>query len=114
MKIELLYSTACSDHVQARQYLREVLAEENVSAAIEEIRVETAEDAKRLQFLGSPTIRIEGMDVEGWSAQPRDYGWRCRTYHDNGQSYGYPSKEMIRWAIQAVQDAEEFGAVGCC
>lgn len=114
MRIELLYSPDCVHHVTARQLLNEVIAEENIAATIEESRVADEQDARRLDFLGSPSIRVEGMDVDDWSAQPHEYGLRCRVYRKNGQSYGYPSKEMIRSTILAVQDVEELRVVGCC
>ncbi|MBI3535989.1 MAG: DUF2703 domain-containing protein [Chloroflexi bacterium] len=114
MKIELLYTADCAHYVTARKLLNEVVAEEKIATTIEEIRVMNEQDARRLEFLGSPSIRVEGMDVESFSTQPRKSSLRCRLYRENGSAFGYPPKNMIRSTILAVQDVEEFGAVGCC
>jgi hypothetical protein len=43
---------------------------------------------------GSPTIRVDGCDVDAW---PRtDYGFGCRSYQDEGKISGLPFKEMLR------------------
>jgi hypothetical protein len=114
MKIELLYTPYCPGYAAARQFLFQVLAEENVPAEVEEIPVETQADAQRLEFLGTPSIRVEGMDVEGWLPQSHEYSLRCRVYRENGKSNDHPSKELIRAAIRAARDVKEFSAAGCC
>jgi len=44
--------------------IKEVIAEEAVDAEISLVLIETPEDVRRLQFTGSPTVRINGMDIE--------------------------------------------------
>ena len=50
-------------------------------------------------FIGSPTIRIDGVDVEGSEAEQKGYGYGCRVYGDNGKIAGWPSVEKIRGAL---------------
>lgn len=63
-QIELFYFDGCPNHHPARQLLQEVLREESVQAPIIEVPVETPEAAVKQRFLGSPTIRISGVDLD--------------------------------------------------
>jgi mercuric ion transport protein len=56
--------------------------------------------AQKVGFLGSPSIRVDGLDVEPEARTARDYGMMCRTYTVNGRQDGLPSREMLRQAIR--------------
>src|SRR6516165_12543613 len=77
MKIEILYFDGCPNRRPAVEALREVLREEGVSAEIVEVNVGDASMAHKLKFLGSPTIRVNGLDVEQEMREARDYGMMC-------------------------------------
>jgi hypothetical protein len=64
MTIEILYVPGCPNHQPAFERLAKVLASESLSAEIRQVAVNTEAEAKALLFPGSPTIRIEGKDVE--------------------------------------------------
>ena len=64
MEIRFLYSDQCPSHDEAIGRLRKVLEEEGIDAKIEVVRVETFEDAKRYRYPGSPTILIDGRDID--------------------------------------------------
>ena len=102
MKIELLWFQNCPNHEAADEILAEVLGEFGLSDPVERIEVPYVEAGNRLTFPGSPTIRIEGVDVEpGW--QPcEDCTPRCRLYLTSDGLRGLPEKEWVR---QAVRDA---------
>jgi hypothetical protein len=53
LKITFLYFEDCPSHEPALTRLREVMAEEGIDAPIEIIRVDTEEEAERLDFFGS-------------------------------------------------------------
>jgi len=99
MKIELLYFDGCPNHEPALEVLRQVLAEDGVDAPVETVNVTSDEQAVRHRFLGSPSIRIDGRDVEK-EARAADFGRGCRIYLWNGTPKGYPSREMIRAAVR--------------
>ena len=106
MRIEFLYWDECPSHERALDRLREVLAEEGVPAPVEILRIETDDQARALRFPGSPTIRIDGADI----APPRDLpdGLTCRVYHtEDGRVTPLPTKEQIRRALRAVQEASD-------
>src|ERR1700687_5123856 len=91
MKIEFLYFRDCPHYLPALARLKAVLRQEGLPAEISEIAVEDASAAKQLKFFGSPTIRINGLDVEVDSRAVAETGFACRRYPG-----GLPSEEMIR------------------
>src|SRR3954451_13894851 len=64
MKVELLYFDGCPSYEALLPRLRSLFAEAGVAAEVELHRVETEEDAVAQRFLGSPTLRVDGVDVE--------------------------------------------------
>jgi len=99
MKIELLYFDGCPSYQQALQNLKEVVAEEGLDAIVELVKVSSPEEAEAWRFLGSPTIQIDGVDLEGPEAVDSGIGFGCRVYAHNGHFSGWPSKEHIRAAL---------------
>jgi hypothetical protein len=99
MKIELLYVPGCPNHQPAIKSLVKILSSKSLQAEISEVPVHTEAEAKALRFPGSPTIRINGADVEPESAG-KD-GLACRLYK-NGT--GVPSEETIRRAFSSAKE----------
>jgi hypothetical protein len=101
MNITFLYYEGCPSHDEALDRLRHVLTEEGVETEIQIIKVETEEQAQRLRFIGSPTIRIGGQDID---PLPPDayYALTCRAYRlEDGRISPLPSLDLIRRALQA-------------
>lgn len=100
MEIKFLYYEDCPSHDQALNRLKQVMAEEGVGAAIEIVKVDTEAQAKQLRFIGSPTIRIDGRDID---PPPPDayYALTCRAYRlEDGRISPLPSLAMIRRPLQ--------------
>jgi hypothetical protein len=97
MKIEVLYVPNCPNHAVALERLREVLSPESFQKHVNEILVEDADMAQSLEFPGSPTIRINGRDVEPQSEKTMAFGLMCRLYPDGS---GAPSEQRLRAAIE--------------
>ncbi len=70
MRVELLYWDADPDYMTARQNLVEVLTEDAFETTIQMVAVSSQADAEFLAFPGSPTIRIDGEDIEAAPNQP--------------------------------------------
>lgn len=103
MKIRFLYSEQCPSHEEAIQRLRRILEEEGVSAEIEVIRVETFEEAKRYHFPGSPTILVDGRDID--PIPNPEFAPSCRAYTlEDGRISPLPSTSMIRKAVRAAKE----------
>ena len=62
--VAVLYFEGCPNHRQTVELARNVVAELGVDAAVEEFEVKTLEDAVRLRFLGSPSVQVDGADIE--------------------------------------------------
>lgn len=101
MRIEYLFCEDCPSHEQGLERLQEVLSEEGVTAEVKQIRVGTEEEARRLRFVGSPTIRIDGVDIDPGIEKQEHYPLTCRIYRwEDGRISPLPSKEMIRQALR--------------
>jgi hypothetical protein len=100
MKIEVFYFDGCPNHESAVERVRQVLAEEGFSAEVLEVNVSEPSIAQQVGFLGSPSIRVNGLDVEPEARGERAYGMMCRTYTVNGRREGLPSHEMLRQAMR--------------
>jgi len=97
MRIEVLYFDGCPNHVPTMARVKQVMADLGLQGGIEEIQVTSLEDVQRFRFLGSPTVRVNGVDIEP-SAQGRtNYGLSCRVY--SGLS-GLPPDDLIVAALQ--------------
>jgi glutaredoxin len=111
MKIQFLYFDGCPNHERAYKLLQEILAEKHIDAAVERIEIKDDDDAVRHQFIGSPTIRIDGVDVDTVTGD-RPYAKTCRIYVVDGKLTGLPSRMMIENLLCAAENAR-FGK-GCC
>lgn len=104
-KIEFLYWEDCPSHPQALELLQEIMVETGVQSPIEKIEVLTDADAERLAFPGSPTIRVDGVDVDPKGAAQMGTALTCRVYLLEDRRFSpVPSKEMLRRAL--VRDDE--------
>ena len=104
MKVTFFYYEDCPSHDRALERLRSVMAEEDITAGIEIVKVETDEQARRFNFVGSPTILIDGRDIVPPSPEAIP-ALTCRAYQlEDGRISPLPSVDMIRRAFLAVQD----------
>jgi hypothetical protein len=97
--IEVLYFDGCPNHQPLVERLPHLLARERIEAHIVLRRVVDAEEAEREGFLGSPTVRIDGHDIEAGSAERRDFGLKCRVYRTSSGLAGLPPDELILEAL---------------
>jgi hypothetical protein len=102
VKVEVLYFDGCPSYQALIPVLRELLADEGVEDEIELRRIETAEDAERERFLGSPSIRINGSDIEPLADDRHDFGMKCRLYRNPEGLTGIPTEN---WLVAALRNA---------
>ena len=110
MTIEILYFPDCPNYLPAVQHVQEALREEHRSAAIQCVQVLDAANAAATAFLGSPTVRINGIDVETSARSRGNTGMCCRTYDGGSGREGAPSVALIREAIREVTESGK----NCC
>jgi hypothetical protein len=101
-RVELLYFDACPNHEPLSARVRELLAERGLPDAIEPVWIDSHEEALARRFLGSPTLRVDGVDVEPGAGERADYGLNCRLYRGPAGLAGVPDEA---WIIAALDDA---------
>lgn len=101
--IELFYFEGCPSWERALENLEEAMKLEGVGTPVEKVLVTSGEDAKTERFLGSPTIRIDGVDLDGPEADKREFMFGCRIYPEGDETAGWPSIAVIRRALQHAQ-----------
>ena len=104
-RVELYYFNGCPSWQPALENLKRALSAEGLPDAVDLVTVESEADAQAMRFLGSPSIRIDGADVEGPAAEARGCSFGCRVYRDGDRSVGWPSVDQIRHAIQPGRQA---------
>jgi hypothetical protein len=105
LDVEFLFWEECPSHEQALKRLREVMQESGVSPDVRIVQVETDQLAEKLNFPGSPTIRINGADIEP-DVDDAVMGLTCRAYRNTqGKISPLPSKELIARAIDAARNS---------
>jgi hypothetical protein len=100
VQVSFLYYEDCPSYDLALERLREVMDEEGIPGEVEVIKVDTEEQARELRFVGSPTIRVDGQDID----PPGDsrYALTCRAYRlADDRISPLPSKDMIRRAFRS-------------
>jgi len=124
MKIQFLYILDCPWCLKTKKLLRESLRELKTEAEVEEILIDSEEKAKKYQFVGSPTIKINGKDIQERVNKDRclpceesakhtekatefikqECQCGCRTFLYRDKQYPYPPKEMIKEAIKKAAE----------
>ena len=100
MRVSFLYYEDCPSHDVALERLREVMDEEGIPDEVEVVKVETEEQARKLRFVGSPTIRVDGQDI--YPPSDSRYALTCRAYRlADDRISPLPSKDMIRRAVRS-------------
>jgi hypothetical protein len=102
VRVEVLYVADCPSHARAVEMLAGVLAEEGITAEIHQVLVTDETMARELRFRGSPTIRVEGRDVECEAAERATFAVCCRLYHGSPQ-VGVPPVAMLLRALREAR-----------
>ncbi len=94
MRIDVLYFDGWPNHERLLDHLPCLLAREGFDAEIALRKVSDPEHAQRERFLGSPTIRVNGGDVDPSAAGRTDYGLKCRLHQTPEGLTGLPPRRM--------------------
>jgi hypothetical protein len=106
MKTQLLWFQGCPSHEEARLLLRRVLAEAGVGDGFDDIDATDPAVARELRFPGSPTIRVNGVDIEPGFTDPGDYTPRCRLYVTAAGLRGVPQRKWLEAAVRKASETE--------
>jgi hypothetical protein len=105
MHVELLFWDGCPSYPKALAELRGAMAEAAMDPSRVVVReVRTEAQARLESFVGSPTIRIDGVDVQPPGEEPA--GLCCRVYHRrDGRFSPTPDPADLRDALHDAQAA---------
>ena len=100
MHVELLYWDGCPSHPEALSDLRQAMSELGLDPDTVEVReIDTGDAADEERFTGSPTIRIDGRDVQDPQGEP--VGLTCRVYlRRDGRVSAVPDPDDLRDALR--------------
>jgi hypothetical protein len=99
-RVEILYFDGCPNHDDARALIERIAAELQVVPKIDLVKVPDAEAAVELRFLGSPTVRVDGRDIEPDAYERSDFPFSCRVYRGEKGFSGGPTDAWIRAALR--------------
>jgi hypothetical protein len=97
--VEILYFDGCPSHEPALALVERIDAELGIGADVQMVKVPDQETAARLRFPGSPTIRVDGVDVDPRSEERGDYALSCRVFRTERGAAGQPDERWIRDAL---------------
>jgi len=106
-EVEVLVFDGCPNVEVALDRAHAAVATANVPANVRVVRVHDDEEAKRLRFLGSPTVRVDGVDIDLPAEDGDLFGLRCRLYSVDGRLEGAPP---IAWIASALRSETMNGA----
>jgi hypothetical protein len=99
-RVEVLSFAGCPHTGPAIQLVERVAAELGIEPDLRRIDVQDEEQAKQLRFLGSPSIRVNGRDIERGADERVDYVFSCRVYRSESGLTGAPDERSVREALQ--------------
>jgi hypothetical protein len=97
--VEVLYFDGCPNHVPALALIERVAGELGLEPELRLVKVADQAAAQQMRFLGSPTIRVGGRDVEPDTEERTDYGLSCRVFRTEAGMAGQPDERWVRDAF---------------
>ena len=107
VKVEFLYFNSCPGYKQALANLKAALQESRVRADLVLINVASEEQAAKVGFQGSPSIRVNGKDLDG---RDEGHSYGCRIYKIGGRITATPTRDFIREKLRALQSGDTDGS----
>jgi hypothetical protein len=98
VKVELLYFEGCPSYEVLRPRVDRMLTERGLDA-LDLVPIASVEEAEAQRFLGSPTLRIDGRDVEPDADERTDFGMKCRIYASAAGLRPTPSDDLVAAAL---------------
>jgi hypothetical protein len=98
--VEILYFDGCPHYERARTLVERVSHELGIEPELRLIDVPSDEAARRLRFYGSPTVSVDGEDVDPQTSERKEFGRSCRIYRTEAGFAGQPDERWIRDALE--------------
>lgn len=101
--MEVLSFAGCPHREPAIELVERIVSDLGVDAEVVCVDVPNVESAGTTRFLGSPSIRVDGADVEPDARNRTDFLYGCRVYRNEAGLSGQPDEKWIRAALAASQ-----------
>ena len=95
MTVEVLYFDGCPGYGELMPRLRALVSEQDIRLR----PITTPAAAQTARFLGSPTVRVDGIDVEPAAGDRTDFGLKCRLYATADGLRHAPDDAMLAAAL---------------
>lgn len=95
LNIQILFFEGCPNVEAAKSLVLDALEQTKISAEVSLVEVLDHDDAVSKKFLGSPSFRINGADIEQEVAHQTEYSMRCRLYSSDGSLSGLPLRSKL-------------------
>lgn len=102
MVIRVLTFEGCPNSQATKDLVQRTLGELHVQAEVEHIQVQNQEEAIRYHFLGSPSIQVDGQDIE-MDRRADEPSFACRVYRTPAGLSGVPPRRLLVDALEQVQ-----------
>lgn len=102
MRVRIVYFEGCPNAVPAEAFVRAIAEEIGAPITTEMVPVTSPQGAHRERMHGSPTIQINGIDVDPVQRSNEAFSFGCRVF---GGAHGLPPRDMIVAALREVEDA---------
>lgn len=101
--VELLYFDGCPHYEAVLARLEDLLRRTGVDERVQLRNIPDEAAAVRERFLGSPTVRVDGYDVEPGAGERSDFGMTCRLYATQEGTVEMP---LDKWVLDALADGQ--------
>jgi hypothetical protein len=98
LTVELFYFEGCPNVEEVRALVQRVAADAGITPDLRLVEV-TPRDVDRFRFLGSPSVRVNGYDVEPGADERTTFVFACRVYDTPSGLSGQPAGEWLRAAL---------------
>jgi hypothetical protein len=106
VRVEILARKDCENRGMAIIVVEQVAAAMGIPVALEVIDVTSEAQAKKRRFLGSPSVRVDGLDVEPGTKGSTDYTLGDRVYRSGDRGLqAWPDARWIGAALIVAQSA---------
>jgi hypothetical protein len=97
--VEVLTFAGCPHARGALELVDRVLADTGIPATVRHVDVPDSDAAAAQRFLGSPTIRVDGRDIEPDAEERGEFTLSCRVYRTAHGVRGEPDERWLREAL---------------
>jgi hypothetical protein len=97
--VEVLHVQECPNYPGTLALVQRVLFDLGIDAEVRITLITDQAAAEEARFAGSPTVRVDGRDVEPGSEPPSEISVACRLYRLEHQLAGQPTEAWVREAL---------------